>query len=200
MIDTIQGTIKTIKGKSISIAAEGSGIGFAVQVPLEAAFTLGKPHTLFIHMHWNQEQGPTLYGFTTDVERTVFLLVTSCSGIGPKIGLACLGYLGASGTIEAISQEESNILSKVPGIGKKKAEQIIVHLKHKVADLINSGVALGQTDSIKQWQQITQVLTSLNYSRQEVTSAVQHVKKNENKDAPFDHALRTALAYLSKLR
>lgn len=200
MIDTIHGTINAIKTKKISITATGSGIGFAVQVPHESAFTLGKESTVFIHLHWNQDQGPTLFGFTSEVERTVFILVTSCSGVGPKIGLACLEHLSAPGTIEAISEENSTALSKVPGIGKKKAEQIIVHLKHKVADLVNSGIQMGPGNSVKQWQQITQVLTSLNYSRQEITSALQHVKKNETKDTPFDHVLRNALSYLSKLK
>ncbi len=200
MIDTIKGTICAIKPKTIGIQATGSGIGFAVAVAQEAAFSLNQETTLFIHLHWNQEQGPTLYGFSSELERTVFVLVISCSGIGPKIGLSALECLGASGTLEAIGREDITALSKVPGIGKKKAEQIVVHLKHKVADLINSGIDISTESGAKHWQQITQVLTSLNYSRGEITGALQHVKSNQMSDAPFDHQLRTALSYLAKIR
>ncbi len=200
MIDTIKGTVSAIKSKTIAIQASGSGIGFAVQVPQEASFSLHQEATLFIHLHWNQEQGPTLYGFSSELERTVFVLVISCSGVGPKIGLSALECLGAADTLEAIGREDITALSKVSGIGKKKAEQIVVHLKHKVADLINSGIEISAENGAKQWQQITQVLTSLNYSRNEITGALQHVKNNEISDAPFDHQLRIALSYLAKIR
>ncbi|MGE0009747.1 MAG: Holliday junction branch migration protein RuvA [Candidatus Babeliales bacterium] len=200
MIDSIKGTIHSIRPKTVVIQAAGSGISFAVLVAQEAAYTLNKESSLLTYLHWNQEQGPTLYGFETELDRTVFLLVISCSGIGPKIGLATLECLGGNGTLEAIGQENSTMLSKVPGIGKKKAEQIVVHLKDKVAQLITSGVNLADDSSAKQWQQITQVLTSLNYSRQEITGALQHVKTNDMSNAPFDHQLRSALSYLAKVR
>lgn len=200
MIDTIKGTICSIKPKNIAIQTTGSGIGFSIAVAQEAAFSLHQETTLFIHLHWNQEQGPTLYGFNSELERTVFMLVISCSGIGPKIGLSALECLGAAGTLEAIGREDITALSKVSGIGKKKAEQIVVYLKHKVADLIQSGIDISKAGGAKQWQQITQVLTSLNYSRTEITGALQHVKNNEMGDAPFDHQLRTALSYLAKVR
>lgn len=196
----IKGIVSSIRPKTVVIQANGSGISFAVQVAQEAAYTVHKESSIFTYLHWNQDQGPTLYGFTSELDRTVFLLVISCSGIGPKIGLASIESLGATGVLEAIGQENSTMLSKVPGIGKKKAEQIVVHLKDKVADLITSGVNLSEESGAKQWQQITQVLTSLNYSRQEITGALQHVKNAEMSDAPFDHQLRTALSYLSKVR
>lgn len=200
MIDTIKGTVVALRTKMVSLHATGSGIGFAITVPQEASYVIGKEVTLYIHLHWNQEQGPTLYGFSTQLERTVFNLIISCSGIGPKIGLASLECLGAAGSLEAIGQENSSVLSKVPGIGKKKAEQMIVHLKDKVADLIESGVEVSVDNGALQWQQITQVLTSLNYSRPEISGALQHVKNSELTDAPFDHQLRVALSFLAKVR
>ena len=67
------------------------------------------------------------------------MLVIGCSGIGPKIALAVLAHLGAQGFVEVVSCGDERALSKVNGIGPKKAEQIIVQLKHKVSKLISSG-------------------------------------------------------------
>ena len=88
------------------------------------------------YMHWNQDNGPTLYGFNSILEKTVFLLIISCSGIGPKIGLAVLHHLEPATFVQAIIEENIKVLSSISGIGAKKAEQICVALKHKVAKLL----------------------------------------------------------------
>ena len=61
---------------------------------------------LHTYLHWNQEQGPSIFGFASDIEREVFLLIISCSGIGPKIGLAVLAQIGSQSFIRAVQQED----------------------------------------------------------------------------------------------
>ncbi len=85
------------------------------------------------------------------------------------------------------------------GIGAKKAEQIIVQLKHKVAKLVESGVALGSSETLEKRHEISQVLKSLNYSPQEIRSAMAYVnEKYPQNTVAFDALLRHALAFLSK--
>ena len=150
-------------------------------------------------MHWNQENGPTLYGFNTSLEKTVFLLITSCSGIGPKIAMALLAQLGAAPFLEAVQTANESALSAVSGIGAKKAEQIIVHLKHKVAKLVESGINLGATPLLEERHYIGQVLKSLNYSRQEISAALNYLNdQHPTSTLAFDQLMRQALAFLSK--
>ena len=80
-------------------------------------------------MHWNAENGPSFYGFTTPFDKTVFTHIMQCPGIGPKIALTALASIGASGILEAIQCGDIKRLSSINGVGTKKAEQIILHLK-----------------------------------------------------------------------
>ncbi len=122
----------------------------------------------------------------------------SCSGVGPRLGLAMLADLGAAQCIQAIHKGDDRILSKVSGIGTKKAEQIIVQLKHKMHDFLTAGVGVSDGSSID-WHTISDALKALNYSRGEIAAAITFIRENDqNKTASFDQLLRQALSYLSK--
>lgn len=198
MISHITGIITHNTHKQVQV--DTGVFGLCIQVPNSGHYPLNKAATLFIHMHWNQEQGPSLYGFSTELEKTVFLLLTSCSGIGPKIGLAVLADLGPERFLETVQTVNHSVLSKVTGIGTKKAEHIIVQLKGKVADLIKSGVDLGGAQHLTEWNTVVQALESLNYSRTEITHAMSYVQQQatETQQRSFDQLLRQALSYLSK--
>lgn len=197
MIYTITGVIKAQYDQALLI--DIGSIGLLVQVPQGSNYQVDSIITLHTYFHWNQEQGPSLFGFASDIEREVFLLIISCSGIGPKIGLAVLAQIGSQSFIRAIQQENVAALSKVSGIGAKKAEQIIVQLKHKVAHLIKLGVQLDDGGDIESWHTIGEVLESLNYSRNEINLVMKHLKQEyPNTQLPFDQLMRHALSFLSK--
>jgi len=197
MFSYLSGTIT--HGAERTISLDVRGVGFQLQVPDSTAFPLNKITHVFTHMVWNQDQGPSLFGFVTELEKTVFILIISCSGIGPKIGLSLLADLGAQGFLESIQMGDDKRLSKVSGIGAKKAEQIIVHLKHKVARLIESGVDLGDAHHVVELQTVAQALESLNYSRNEINNAMHYIQKNYDQTrGSFDMLLRQALSYLTK--
>lgn len=197
MIDYCIGTISHVQEQEIILNVGIMGLVF--QVPSAKNFVVGSPITLHTHMHWNTENGPSLFGFVTPLERSIFKIVISCSGIGPKIALAVLGELGAQTFLHAITTSDDQVLSKVSGIGKKKAEQIVVQLKHKVATLLETGVVAGELTDISHFHDISQTLQSLNYSRTEITKAMEYLKKNCTiTDSSFDYLLRQALFYLSK--
>lgn len=197
MIVAINGTVKIVKEQAIVI--DVGPCALQVAVPQESFFSVGSVVSLASYMHWNQEQGPSLYGFNSELEKAVFLMVIDCAGIGPKIGLAVLACLGAERFIEVVQSGDEKALSKVSGIGPKKAEQMIVHLKHKVAKLLDSGVKITGSAQITQWQNIQEVLESLNYSRAEIAVAMKQLRESSpDVQLPFDQLMRRALGYLAK--
>lgn len=198
MISSIQGTITEIKEQLLTI--DIGQLGLSVYVPTTINFKVGSQVKLTAHMHWNAEQGPSLFGFTDPLEKTIFLLLISCSGVGPKLALAALGYLGAPGFLETIRTENVTAMSKVPGIGAKRAEQIIVHLKHKInALLAEHPMAANSSGSLAIWQEVAQALESLNYSRPEINQTMHHLSTAyAGTNLPFDQLLRHALSFLAR--
>lgn len=199
MLDYIKGLIKSVNLDGLVV--DIGNIGLRVGVFNPDSFKPGQMVELYSYMHWNQENGPSLFGFSTQLEKDVFLLIISCSGIGPKIGLAVLKDLGVSLFLDAISQENDKILSKVSGIGAKKAEQIVVSLKYKVAKLIESGVIvdqLGSSSEASKLYEVSDVLKSLNYSKPEISAAINYLGKNcSGVEYSFDQLIRQALSFLS---
>lgn len=197
MLNYITGTVTAISDKILTV--EVGPLGLAIVVPNAQLFEIGKAPKLYLHMHWNQEQGPSLYGFMHEHERTIFLLVISCSGIGPKIGMAVLATMGPGLFVAAIQDENPKALAQVPGIGMKKAEQIIVHLKHKMSDMLTGMMDIPVAKTSNDWHSVCQALESLNYSRAEINTAVHYVRqKSDGATVPFDQLLRQALSFLAK--
>jgi Holliday junction DNA helicase RuvA len=186
------------KRKQAIIVALGP-ILLELSVADESQFDLNATYSLVTYLHWNQEQGPQLYGFKNEADKAVFLLIIGCSGIGPRIGLAILADLGASVFIRAIQNGDDRILSKVNGIGTKKAEQMIVQLKHKINDFLSSGIAIESLETQIDWQTVSDALRALNYSRTEIAQAIAFVRdKNRDVTPSFDQVLRQTLSFLSK--
>lgn len=197
MVDYFIGTV--VSAQEQEIVLDLGMLGMTIQVPSAQLFAVGSQTKVHCHMHWSSENGPSIFGFVEPLDRSVFRIVTSCSGIGPKIALAILADLGSSAFLHAISTGDDQMLSKVSGIGKKKAEQIAVQLKHKVAALLETGVVISDAQEISHFHDVAQALQSLNYSRQEVSRVMDYLKKNTTiNNTSFDYLLRQALSYLSK--
>ena len=199
MISYLEGSLICASGNVLTVFVQS--VGYAVTVSQVEQFIGAQQVKLHIHMHWSADHGPSLYGFTSELEKTVFLLVIGCSGLGPKIGLAVLHHFSPIEFLEIIQGGDEKSLSKVSGIGNKKAEQMIVQLRHKVAKLIDAG-SFDDTiknASLEQWRNVTQVLQSLNYSRVEIDTALAHIRKEYQADeASFDMLVRCALSFLAK--
>jgi Holliday junction DNA helicase RuvA len=196
MIHYITGVVKE-RNEQLLIVEIGQW-ALALMVPDSQQFPLHESILVYLHVHWNAEQGPSLFGFSSELEKRIFLLVTSCSGIGPKIGLAILADLGVQRFLTAVQLNESSTLSKVSGIGAKKAEQIILQLRDKVAKLCASGILINNAESLTHWHTVTQALESLNYSRPEITRTLTHLKKTVgDTESSFDQLMRQALSFLA---
>lgn len=141
--------IAQLRGHVVRIAAptlvlDVNGVGYRVSVPasvLENLPTDGTPLTLITHMQV-REDDMSLFGFLDDQELEVFNLLLSVSGVGPKASLAMLSALGSVGIAKAVAGEDVRTLTKVPGIGTRTAQRLVVDLKEKMLPI---GLGVGPT-------------------------------------------------------
>lgn len=198
MIDFLSGTIKQVTDKTVTLLV--SGLGFSCNVPQAQKLKTNSKAELYTYLHWNQEKGPSLYGFHTELERTTFLLIIDCPKIGPSIALSILSQIEAPQFLEIITSQNEAALNAINGIGAKKAEQLVMQLKHKVSKLISTGAVQADTQQdFVQWQNVSDVLTSLNYSKQEITGAMKYLgEQYRDQNYSLDQLIRAALGYLSK--
>src|SRR5690606_29677817 len=148
-----------------------NGVGYEVDVPMSSFYNLpalGERVTLLTHFVV-REDAQVLFGFLTHEERTTFRLLVKISGVGPRTALAILSGLSVSELAQAVSLQETGRLVKVPGIGKKTAERLLLELKGKLgADL---GAVRGGATSDAQ-ADILQALLALGYNDKEAAAAL----------------------------
>jgi len=175
------------------VVVRAGGIGLQVRVPSSVLAQLdgtGRPVELFTHLHVRENE-LALYGFLTEEELTLFDLLLSISGVGPKVALALLGTVSPDTLRQAVVQEEPALLSRVPGIGPKTAKAIIFHLKDKI---IPTGVeAVGLPSDAD--AEVIAALTGLGFSLVEAQAALQSLPRDE--DASIEERVRQALAYFA---
>ncbi len=198
MIEQLTGTLLAVEERNVTLSV--AGVGFKLSVPDTSSLITDTTTTLQTYMHWNQEKGPRLYGFSTQLDRTVFCLIIECPKIGPSIALSVLAQMTSGQFLEAITSQNDKALSAINGIGTKKAEQIITSLRHKVSKLINTGkLKSDEQQDFTHWQNVSEVLSSLNYSRQEINQAMSFLTdKYAGQNCPLDQLIRASLSYLSK--
>jgi holliday junction DNA helicase RuvA len=200
MISSLKGTITACHDMTITIELS-SGIAFDVATPYTHQYSINSQAHIITYFHWHQELGPNLYGFNTHADRIFFILLISAPGIGPKMALSLLAQLSTSDLAHAISTQDITQLSSLNGIGTKKAEQLISHIRHKVIKLLESGAITTSIGHSQHYKTIAETLTSLNYSRTEIADALAFVQAQANgNDSTFEKSLRQALSFLSHAR
>jgi holliday junction DNA helicase RuvA len=137
MIATLTGEITDRDAESIVVQTDG-GVGYAVTVSIGVAQRLpprGARVTLFTELVI-KEDGWSLYGFDSAIERLVFRHLLSASGFGPKLAIALLSALGPERTVRSVQARDLSALSSVSGIGRKKAERLVLELQDRFSDLV----------------------------------------------------------------
>lgn len=195
MIYSIEGSITAIYEQNIILKT--NGISYAIFVPRPELFQKDKTITLFTYIQWSSEQAPALYGFKTELEKSLFEAIISCSGVGPKLGIAILQSMEPDEFIGVIQRGDEKALNAINGIGTKKAEQIIVQLKYKIQKLIDAGITI-PSKTVQSITEVKEVLKSLKYGNHEINAALKHLKEQESLHEPFDVQMRKALSFLSK--
>ena len=149
-----------------------NGVGYEVDVPMSTFYNLpglGEKITLLTHFAV-REDGHFLYGFTTDAERFAFRQLLKVSGIGARTALSVLSGLSVSDLAQAVARQEIGRLVKIPGIGKKTAERLLLELKGKLgADLPLPGAAAAVGDAASD---IQQALMALGYNEKDAAAAL----------------------------
>jgi holliday junction DNA helicase RuvA len=137
VIATLNGVIAERDGESLVLQTDG-GVGYAVSVPVGVAQRLpsrGARVSLFTELVV-REDGWFLYGFDSAIERLVFRHLLSASGFGPKLALALLSALGPERTVRSIQSRDLSALSSVSGIGRKKAERLVLELQDRFSEVV----------------------------------------------------------------
>lgn len=193
MIGRIRG--KIIEKSPPLICVDVNGIGYDVQVPMNDLYelpALGEEVTLFTHFVV-REDAQQLYGFLNDAERQTFRTVIKITGIGPRTGLAILSGISAEQLALAVEEDDLNLLCKIPGIGKKTAERIVLELRGKLGAIVPA-TASTATSPASQRQDIANALMALGYSEREL----QKVLKELDPSIDVTEGIRQALKLLSK--
>lgn len=179
------------------------GVGYEVLIPLSTYYSLPNQHepvTLSIHTHV-REDAIQLYGFLTAPEKEAFLLLTSISGIGPKLGLSVLSTLSVRDLFAAILAGDIEKLGTVSGVGKKSAARIALELKDKVSRLHPSGEPVGTGDGRSDnpfYEDALSALVNLGYRQPDVKEALKRVEKSGGMTQGLETVIREALKDLAK--
>jgi Holliday junction DNA helicase RuvA len=193
MIGSLRGEI--VDKEEGALVIDVGGVGYYVQGPttLVDLLDVGVKTQLFIHTHV-REQELTLFGFPDKNELELFRTLLKVQGIGPKVALAILSHIPAETLRQAIAREEAALLARVPGIGPKKAKQIVFALKDKVGyeDIFVSTIPITDSDS-----EVIAALTSLGYSIVEAQAALQQLPK-EARSESVEEKVRLALSSLAR--
>ncbi|MFT3848038.1 MAG: Holliday junction branch migration protein RuvA [Propionivibrio sp.] len=169
------------------------GVGYEVDVPMSTFYNLpatGEKVTLLTHFIV-REDGQFLYGFAGESERYAFRQLIRISGVGARMALAVLSGLSVGDLAQAIARQESGRLTKIPGIGKKTAERLLLELKGKLADALPSA-AFAVEDS---QHDILNALLALGYNDREASAAMKQLPAGLS----TSDGIRQALKLLSKV-
>lgn len=198
MIAYVRGKVADISVTSAVV--DVGGVGFQV---LCAPGTLaGLRHGQDVHVPTSmvvREDSMTLFGFADEDEKACFELVQTASGVGPKLAQAILAVLSPDELRRAIAHDDVKTLTRVPGIGQKGAQRIILELRDRVGPVADTAGASGTGAAAPAWRdQVLQGLVGLGWSGKEAEKAVDAVAPAPGQPADVGALLRAALQRLSK--
>ena len=193
MISSLRGNIDAVSTDSLIVNV--NGVGFKVSVPTSVLSELGmvgREVKLYTHLHVREDE-LSLYGFGSIDELKLFETLISVSGLGPKTALGMLSAISADQVAMAIASGSVEILTTIPGIGKKTADRLILELKDKVGGVMISSPA-GR--AAQENADVVTALVSLGYSVMETTRAVNSLPTG--KKLSLEEKVKLALQYLGK--
>ncbi len=205
MIGRLRGSLLEIKGNDVLV--DVSGIGYEVEVAasvLEKAPQTGQALTLYTHFVV-REDAQLLFGFATASERDLFRGFIKINGVGPKLALSLLSSLDVATLAMAVRTEDISMLTRVPGIGKKTAERLMLELKNRLDDLSEaSGVSLAVVDVKKQGdlpvREAENALIALGYKPAEASRMIAGVMARSEGELTVEDMIRLSLRSIAGQR
>ncbi len=194
---------RVISEEPNSVILEVGGVGYELTIPVGA---LGRAETapsgevaLWVHTH-AREDSLELFGFGSELERRVFRLLVTVPNVGPKMAIGVLGALSLSDLTQAVANRDLARLAKVPGIGKKTAERLVVELIEKLPALVpldaKGNAAAPRAPVAGTGQLLLKALVNMGYRPAEAERAVQHLGPRVEAE-PMAELLRAALSFLT---
>ena len=187
MIGRLSG--KLVAKNPPQVLLDVAGVAYEIDVPMSSFYNLpatGEAVTLHTHLIV-REDAHALYGFATLEERSVFRKLIRISGVGARTALSVLSGLSVAELAQAVTLQDAARLTKVPGIGKKTAERLLLELKGKIADIETKPAAGGSRD-------VVNALVGLGYSEKEAQNAVKGLPQG----LAVTEGIRSALKALAK--
>lgn len=176
------------------LTVEAGGVGYEVEVPMSTFYNLpatGERVTLLTHLVV-REDAHLLYGFATEAERRAFRQLLRISGVGARTALAVLSGMSVAELVDAVAAQESGRLVKIPGIGRKTAERLLLELKGRLGAEVVSGVAANRPRPAA--SDVLHALLALGYSDREASEAVKQLPDGLS----VSEGIRQALKSLAK--
>jgi Holliday junction DNA helicase RuvA len=194
MIGSLRG--KLVDKRPNTVLVDVGGVGYQVQIPLSTFASLGALHSeaaLLIHTHVREDQF-NLFGFFSAREKQCFELLISASGVGPSLALKILSGMGVEELVPAIRKGDLAQLVRIPGVGKKTAERIVVELRDKLAvvDVPEAGKPATRT---QMESDVSSALVNLGYDERSVERAIEQARAAGAAD--FEKLLRDSLQILA---
>lgn len=193
MIGSLRGRL-TVK-LAPQIVIECQGVGYEVETPMSTFLDLPATGTeMFIYTHHLvREDAQTLYGFASEEERALFRALLKISGVGAKMGLAILSAMGVTDFQRCVEYEDAAMLVKIPGVGKKTAERLIIEMRDKIATLPSTTGATKITVEASPRSEAVDALISLGYKPKEVNKLIGNMDvENSSAEDIIRLALRQA--------
>ena len=190
MIGRIQG--KILEKIPPHILIDCNGVGYEIEVPMTTFYDLpevGNEVVLLTHF-LVREDAQLLFGFATDQERIIFRKLLKVNGIGAKASLSILGGMTTNELTHSIQTQDVNSLIKIPGVGKKTAERLILELKDKFSD---TEFASSKYQGSSELSDIQNALLALGYNQKDILT----VTKNLEEDVSVNDGIKIALKLLS---
>ncbi len=199
MIGFLRGTVLDKAPERLLVDVQG--VGYELRVPLSTFYQVGEPGAqVALHVHTHvREDALQLFGFLTVLEQQVFEQLIGVSGIGPKLAIAVLSGIEPADFVAAVERRDVARLTRVPGVGKKTAERIVLELRDRLAKLTVPEASAGPEASASNRlrDDLLSALVNLGYHRVAADKALDAVLVAAP-DAPFEQALRAALRELMK--
>ncbi len=192
MIGRISGIL--IEKTPPQLIVDCNGVGYEVEVPMSTFYNLpelGAKVQLLTHFVV-REDAQLLYGFGTDQERLTFRQLLKVNGVGAKSALSILSGVSIGDLVEAVSMQEVGVLTRIPGVGKKTAERLLLELKDKLGVTADGSPVAGSGKSAA--QDVLNALVTLGYNEREAAIAV----KSLDKEVGVAEGIKLALKAFSK--
>ncbi len=196
MIASLTGILKSKSPTEILL--DVNGVGYAVNIPLSTFEKLGAQNshiTLYTHLVV-REDAMQLFGFATEEERSLFRLLITVNGIGPKIAQAVLSGLSVAELKQHVASGNIAALTAIPNIGRKTAERLVLELRDKIEKVPTSGAPVPTERGAEMRAEALLALTSLGYQRAAAEKAIRQALSENKSDLSLEALIKQALQRL----